>query len=70
MKHKFSKRIVAILLTLAMVLTLMPMTFAELAKAPARTKIQIISIICSVEAPLEKVDMRWCRGRPPLIMTA
>ena len=29
-----------------------PITFAECAKAPARMKIQIISIICDVPAPL------------------
>ena len=35
------------------VASMLPITLAELAKAPARTKIQIMSIICPVEAPRE-----------------
>ena len=46
------------------VASMLPITFAELAKAPARTKIQIISIIWPVAAPLLNVSMRSFKGRP------
>ena len=49
---------------------MLPITFAEFAKAPARTKIQIISIICCVAAPRLKVSMRSFKGRPRWIRMA
>ena len=52
------------------VASILPITLAELAKAPARMKIQIISIICPVEAPREKVSIRLVSGMPPLMTTA
>ena len=52
------------------VASMAPMALAELAKAPASTKIQIMSIIWGVEAPFEKVSMRCLSGRPPLTTTA
>ena len=41
------------------VASMLPIALAEWAKAPASTKIQIISIICSVAAPRLKVLIRW-----------
>ena len=41
-----------------------PMALAECAKAPASTKIQIMSIICSVAAPRLKRSMRCLRPFP------
>ena len=52
------------------VASMLPIVLAVWANAPANTKIQIISIICSVDAPLLKVLMRCIRGLPPDTMTA
>ena len=52
------------------VASMAPIVLAELAKAPARTNIQSISIICSVPAPRLKVPMRLLSGKPPVTMTA
>ena len=52
------------------VASIAPITLAELAKAPARMKIHIMSIICPVAAPRLKMSMRLRKGIPPLITTA
>ena len=52
------------------VASMLPMVLAEWAKAPARMKIQIISIICSVAAPRLKVLILFIRGLPLLMIMA
>ena len=51
------------------VASMQPITFAELAKAPASMNIQIISIISGVPAPRLKRLMRF-RSFPRVVMTA
>ena len=52
------------------VASMLPIVLAEWAKAPASTKIQIISIICSVAAPRLYVSIRCFRGFPPKMIIA
>ena len=52
------------------VASMLPIILAEWAKAPARMKIQIINIICSVAAPLLKMLIRCISGSPPVMITA
>ena len=52
------------------VASMLPMVFAVLANAPARTKIQSISIMFEVPAPRLKMSMRLTRGMPPPMITA
>ena len=47
-----------------------PMAFALWAKAPARMKIQIMSIMLRFPAPSEKWEMRCSRGMPRVMATA
>ena len=52
------------------VASILPMTLAELANAPARTKIQSISIRLPVPAPRLKVSIRFFKGSLPEMATA
>ena len=47
------------------VASMLPISFAELAKAPASTNIHNIIIMLSVLAPLEYISIRLASGKPP-----
>src|SRR5574344_1759302 len=44
------------------VASILPISFAAFAKAPARMNIHIMSISCSEDAPREKIVIRWLIG--------
>ena len=49
------------------VASMLPITFAVLAKAPASTNIHSISIMLPIEAPRLNIEMRSAIGIPPLV---